>query len=482
MWTLIPALLYRTAPHDVLEGIAWGRQWLLGYDKHPFLAPWITAGITDLFDVVGWPAYLASQISIAICFWAVWSLARSLLDPWRAFVAVALLEGDYFYNIGSFTFSPDMLMLSTWAMTVLTVHRAVLMPARWRWLHAGFWAGLAILAKYESVVLFTALLAPLLLTDRGRLSMRTAGPYMAGVFALLIASPNLIWLAQHDFVSLHYASGMLGIDGAATDAVIWNVYPPLKFLLQQLGVLVPVFLLLLLFPRGRAGRIDLRDFNQTYVLAAAFGPLLVALLVAVATGARLYVHWGIPFFSFLGLALVMLLPPQINPQRLKRLGAVLAGLTLLLGAGLYASIFVRPRYSGVPPYSITFPSGPLAAHVTTEWRKRYGTPLSGVAGARYLIASVCAYSKDKPTPFFDFNLVRSPWWDSALMRERGIALVAQVTDATKESAEVLAIRARYPDVQGGEIITLPHLSSAALPAVHFWIGYVPPQSPLKVAR
>ena len=38
LWTLLPALVCRNLPLDVIEGIAFGRDWQLGYWKHPPLA------------------------------------------------------------------------------------------------------------------------------------------------------------------------------------------------------------------------------------------------------------------------------------------------------------------------------------------------------------------------------------------------------------------------------------------------------------
>src|SRR5579859_7538300 len=40
LWTLVPTLLCRNLPLDVLEGIAYGQHWQWGYWKHPPL-PWI---------------------------------------------------------------------------------------------------------------------------------------------------------------------------------------------------------------------------------------------------------------------------------------------------------------------------------------------------------------------------------------------------------------------------------------------------------
>ena len=107
VWTVIPSVIRGNIPEDTAEGIAWGNLWALGYNKHPFLAPWLTAGMTDLFDTVGWPVYLLSQLSVVICFWATWRLARQFLPEAQAFMSVFLLEGIYYYNVASQQFNPN---------------------------------------------------------------------------------------------------------------------------------------------------------------------------------------------------------------------------------------------------------------------------------------------------------------------------------------------------------------------------------------
>ena len=79
IWTLGPALIRESLPHDTLEGVTWGLQWQLGYNKHPFLTAWLCAGVTQLFGVVGWPVYLLAQLTVSLTFLAVWQLAKG--DP-----------------------------------------------------------------------------------------------------------------------------------------------------------------------------------------------------------------------------------------------------------------------------------------------------------------------------------------------------------------------------------------------------------------
>lgn len=118
IWTIGPALLRPTIPHDTLEGITWGLQWQWGYNKHPFLAAWLSAGITQFFNTTGWPVYLLAQLAVSTTFFAVWKLAKLILPHTHALIAALILEGVLFYNINSFNFTPDTLQV---ALSILPI-------------------------------------------------------------------------------------------------------------------------------------------------------------------------------------------------------------------------------------------------------------------------------------------------------------------------------------------------------------------------
>ena len=49
IWWLLPALLQHNLPLDVIELLAWGREWQIVYYKHPPLPAWILEVDRDRF-------------------------------------------------------------------------------------------------------------------------------------------------------------------------------------------------------------------------------------------------------------------------------------------------------------------------------------------------------------------------------------------------------------------------------------------------
>ncbi len=110
-WTVVPATVQPNLPLDVIEGLAWGREWQWGYHKHPPLQAWLLELAARATGKAAWSAFLLSQLSITVCFWAVWRLAREIVDPPGALLSVLLLEGVYYFNYTSPEFNPNVLQL-----------------------------------------------------------------------------------------------------------------------------------------------------------------------------------------------------------------------------------------------------------------------------------------------------------------------------------------------------------------------------------
>src|SRR5688572_20552813 len=80
-WTLVPWWARYTLPMDSMEGATWGHQLQWGYDKNPFMNGWLTALAVKISGQSGGAVYLFSQLSVAVCFWAIWKLSKKMLPP-----------------------------------------------------------------------------------------------------------------------------------------------------------------------------------------------------------------------------------------------------------------------------------------------------------------------------------------------------------------------------------------------------------------
>lgn len=480
---LLPALTFHNLPHDTTEGIAWGNLWLLGYDKHPPLAPWLSAFVTQISGYTGWPMFVLSEAAVVLCFWSVWRLALHVVDPWQALVAVIPLEGIYYYNIESVNFDPNIAMLPTWGLLCLGFYNALRKQNIQSWAIVGLLAGVATLAKYESAILFIVLIFFLILNREARRSFTRAGPYVGFLVALVVVAPNLAWVANHNFISFRYAFGSLGFDGwtyaPAADTV--RFYEPLKFLLEQVGVLLPLTLLFSPFFRTRERTPRPDSFTHQYIRFLAIGPLLVTLVLAVLTHADLISRWGVPFFSFIGLALIVELRPQVTAARLKVFLLVTAVWMVALGIAAYWTLVIRPYDTHKPSYTVAYPGREISDYVTRAWRAHYGSSLPYVIGKRRLVATVAAYSPDRPVPFFDANPRTNPWVDKSALARRGGIVVAELHGDDGEK-QIAAWKKRFPTLRKAQLVLFREATRAPVPPVKIWFAVVPPSDDSSVPR
>ena len=216
VWTLVPALVSANLQLDLIEGLALGKEWQLGYWKHPPLPWWVTDlayRLTGAIDAV----YVLGPLAAVICLYAVWLLAREVAGELKGLIAVAALEAVHYYNFSVVKFAHDQMQLPFWALTGLFFWRAIVRGRMHDWMLAGlFLAG--ALSKYAAFALAATLGLILLFDPLARRAWRTPGPYvMAVVFAIAIA-PNVWWLVDNDFMPFHY------VEDRAAAAARWYHY------------------------------------------------------------------------------------------------------------------------------------------------------------------------------------------------------------------------------------------------------------------
>jgi hypothetical protein len=421
IWTVLPILVCANLQLDLAEDLALGKEWQLGYWKHPPL-PWWTADL--LYRLTGSieSIYVLGPLAAVLCFYGVWRLAREVTGEVEALIAVLALEGIHFYNFSVVKFAHDQMQLPFWAFTGLFFYRAIIRGRVIDWTLAGMFLAGAFWSKYAAFALAATLGLFLLLDVRARRTWRTPGPYvMALAFAIVIA-PNAWWLVGHDFLPFQY------VDERARTAAHWYQYLqyPLQWTASQALVLLPAAGLLALLYRGGEKQApapdELASFNRRYVTALALGPFLVTTIIAALLGRLAITMWGYPLWSFAPLAALLWLRPAGDVPRLRWFAAAFLGVFLAWPA-IYAAVelgepFVRDR-----PKATQFPGEIMADAITRAWTETYGTPLVYAGGTEFAVNNLAVYSPDHPHVLPHGEPALAPWVDMNDLRRRGAVLV-----------------------------------------------------------
>jgi 4-amino-4-deoxy-L-arabinose transferase-like glycosyltransferase len=422
VWTLLPLLLCPNLQLDLAEDLAFGREWQLGYWKHPPLPWWaaeLTYRITGQLDAL----YVLGPLAAAICFYAVWLLARDVAGRFSALLAVLALEGVHFYNFSVVKFAHDQVQLPFWAFTCLFFYRALVRGRLGDWALAGAFLAGAFWSKYAAFALAATLGLFLLFDPQARRAWRTPGPWvMALAFAIVIA-PTAWWLVHNDFLPFQY------VDARARTAAHWYQYVlyPLQWSGSQALALVPALAVLTLLYR----RADIcwptpadgiAAFNRRYVTALALGPFLVTTAVAALLGRLPIAMWGYPLWSFAPLAVLLWLRPSDDPLRMRRFAA--GAIAILLAFPIiYAAVEVGEPFVRDRPKATQFPGQAMAEAITRAWHDAYGTPIVYAGGTEFPVNNLAVYSPDRPHVLPHGNPKLAPWVDLNDLRRRGAVLV-----------------------------------------------------------
>jgi dolichol-phosphate mannosyltransferase len=332
----------------------WSRQLAWGYYDHPPMVAWLIALGTWLAGHNPFGVRLATVLMSFGILWFVYRLtvnfvhrhalpttgrsAPALAGLW----VVAVLVAMPLFSLGGFLATPDIPMVFFWTGSVWLVVHAVDDPRPRTWLLLGVTLALGMLSKYSMVLLPLALIIAFAATRRGRELLRTPGPYLAAAMACLIFLPHLLWLAQHDFVSVSFQLGH-GLGGGSR-SLAQRLGTFTQFIGTQIGVVSPVLFVFFLVALARGIRLLRRPsagMREDTRLAIWLLVLPAALTLCVFAMASLFAkpqaNWPATAYVTLGVLLGPILVFYVSAEHFKKF-AVIAGVTLAALITLYAHL------------------------------------------------------------------------------------------------------------------------------------------------
>ncbi len=222
----------------------------------------------------------------ALLPWAVFALARPIVgsrDAWLA--AGASLVLPILASAGAVAVPDAPLMLFA-VTTALLLERATRTGMLRYWLAAGCCAGLGLSTHYRFLLIVGGAGAYLTLTQVGRRSLRTPGPWLAGLLTVAGLVPLLLFNLALDWQPFLYQAG--GRHGEANGLSTW-----LYHLAEQALVSTPllyVALIVALWQAVAAGRAG--DHRRALLASFALVPLGTYWVLAPFTDSgHDHIHW-----------------------------------------------------------------------------------------------------------------------------------------------------------------------------------------------
>jgi hypothetical protein len=314
------------------------------------------------------------------------------------------------------------IQLPFWALSGYAYWAALRAGRMRHWLLLGFAIGIALWAKYFVVVLAAPLVVFALFDRDARKVLATPGPYVAAAVALAIMAPHLVWLVQNDFLPFAYAEHRAVLFRGPLD---YLVKPP-KFLLSQLGFLVPSLLIVAAYlrrdvktPDGPAYAAD--AFDRRIVTLLAFGPALTVVLMSLVSGRDTVAMWGYPLWLFLGLWIV-LTARLLDSVTLGRIVVLWSGVFVCMAVAFVVAYDVTPRFRD-RYVAVLFPGDRLGAEMSRRYRALTGKPLAYVIATMWDGGNISRYAPERPRVLIDGQPARAPWIDLGDLRAKGAVVV-----------------------------------------------------------
>jgi membrane-associated phospholipid phosphatase len=272
-WVLIALLLFARLGYLALGGIELSEdeayQWL--WSKHPALSYFSKPPLIAYTQWLGTHLWGDNEFGVRF-FSPVIAAALSLLvlrlmarqaGARVGFFVVLILSVTPLMALGSTLMTVDPISVLFWTGAMVAGWRAAQPDGTTgQWLWAGLWMGLGYLSKW------TNLLQPLcwgvffLLWPPARRHLRRPGPYLALLLSALFCLPMLIWMGQHNWITLEHIATNGQLDKPWTRTYV------AEFMLMETGALHPLFFVAALWAavafwrRGRRDPFELFLFSM----------------------------------------------------------------------------------------------------------------------------------------------------------------------------------------------------------------------------
>jgi 4-amino-4-deoxy-L-arabinose transferase-like glycosyltransferase len=393
IWTLIPYFSNKNLPLDVIEALAWGQDFELGYNKHPPLSAWIPGLLFKIFGNKDWIYYLLSQVFIVISFLFLWKLSSLFLKKkTQILLSILATEGIAFYTFDTPQFNVNICQIPLWIGTVYFFFKSTKDNKINDWIFLGVFSALGFLTKYIFAYLLISLFFYLIFISIKKKKINFNFLYTL-LFFFLITAPHFQWLIQNDFTTIYYALKRGGLN----EVGIYNhLLNPFKFLINQITILLPFFLLIYFLIKRIKIKLPLNNEKFTFLLFSFLLPFFLILITSTITGSRIRTMWMIPFYSLIGIFFIFLYQNKINYKKLKNFNILLI-IFLIISPALYSlrSIYLDNRTS--------YEGKKMALLIEKEWKTISKDNIFNVGFSEWYAGNLSYQLSNRPKVFLEEN-------------------------------------------------------------------------------
>ena len=390
IWTLVPTLSNINLPLDTIEALAWGSNLSWGYSKHPPVSAFMVELVYSFFGNQDWAYYLLSQIFVIVAFIYVWKLSNLIFrNKLYSLCSILFLEGIYFYNFTTPEFNVNVCLLPFWTLVVYYSWKSINYKKVSDLILLGIFMSIGFLTKYLFIYLIFAIKIIFIL-DLVRRKTFNIKLLIPGTIFVLFLTPHLIWLFKNDFITITYALNRTEIGGIN---FLNHFYNPLLFLVKQIGILIPVIIMLFTFINIKKINFNNAKKDRYFLLFINIIPIILIFLTSAIAGAKIRTMWMTPFYLFFGVLLIQIFKDHLNKKNLKIFLFSFA-LFFILSPSTYLFVSLSNEFKRTD-----YPGKEISDLVQRRWDRNFTNNISIVVGDEWYAGNLSYHLRSRPIWF-----------------------------------------------------------------------------------
>ncbi|MFZ5737990.1 MAG: glycosyltransferase family 39 protein [Pseudomonadota bacterium] len=443
LWVLVPTLFYASPPGAVAMVLAYGREYQVGTDLGPPLAFWLAdiAYRAAGGHIIG--VYVLAQLCFIVTFYALYQLARTLVGPQYAVVAVLLTSTVTAFAGSGVEFGPLVLARPLWALVLWHGWQVIGQHRRAAWFALSIEIGLLLLTTVAAPALLVLPLVFALANARCRRALLSLDTAFALLVIAVLVLPYGIWLLRADQFALPPLPSTAQLGDRALLGL--QLFGGLLVSLAGIGLLV-VLNIGRFAPKHHdapmIARPSLDPLARQFVYVFAMVPPIVATIAAAVYGLGHVVGGAGVALLLSGLAVMTVIGNVLYLHRQRLLRSAWAALIAAPAVAVVFAAVVQPWLSRTEvPTSL--PANEIARFFGESFERRTGKPLPAVAGDPQL-ASLIALAPSRPHLFLDAAPERTPWVTRDDFERNGGVVVWRAADTAGKPQDDIA--KRFPGI------------------------------------
>ena len=386
-WTFIPTISNINLPLDTIEALAWGSNLDWGFNKHPPFSAFAVEVFYIIFGSNDWSYYLLSQIFVIVAFVYVWKFSNEIFEEKiYSLLSVLILSGIYFYNFTTPEFNVNVSQLPFWALTVYFFWKGINSNKKINWILFGIFSALGFLSKYLFIYILASLFIYFFLNFK---KYKKFIPYycLSIIISLLIVTPHFIWLYENNFVTIFYGLTRSALNDSA---LINHVKNPAIFLIKQIIILLPFFLMISVILKKIKFKFKFKNKKILFLISINLIPIFLVLITSIVTGAKIRTMWMTPFYLFFGTLFFEIFRNNINLKKIKRF-YIMFVLIFILSPSSYFIISMIDETKRTD-----YPGKEIARLVQNKWNENFINEIKIVIGDEWSAGNLSYHLNSRP--------------------------------------------------------------------------------------